>query len=442
MTLNQSILLPTPSHSVETSAKVMETTQRVETPTPDKASGPLATVNAQADELDFATSSPPEYTPPGFKAWVESRAHEIQSLASDDFSDLQFLEPILDGKRIIQLGEDDHRTREQSLMKVRLIQYLHQELGYEVIAFESGLLDCYLTYQQIENYAPQDAMERSIHGVWYTEAVFPLFEYLLDTSNSSSPLILAGFDIQPSGLKFDASADFYYELLVDLDREYAREIKTLEESPPVGRPEDWDKPVREMLEYEKKVLYEGLVRYFEEHAEVMDDSFPKYPEAVAAARQGAWSRARYIEQISAEHSRYESLNIRDQGMAQNVKFLAEELYPNKKIIIWAANKHITKSPSEEHWKNMGVYLADHFGDSLYTIGLFGYRPPTIGEGLIDLLHIYGSPYLFLELEQPDTSGESRFQPRLLNYQYSPDVYYDGLIFLDQISYPEYLPENE
>lgn len=271
----------------------------------------------------------------------------------------------------------------------------------------------------------------------------PTFEYLKDTFRSSSPLILTGFDIQPSGLKFDASADFYYELLVDLDREYAREIKTLEESfLPVRRSEDWGKLFTERFVNEKKATYEGLTQYLEDHAEALDDSFPEYPEAVAVARQGAWSRARYFEQLSTELSSQESVNIRDRAMAGSVQFLAEELYPDKKIILWAHNRHSAEHVSSQHVKNMGVFLADHFGDSLYTIGLFGYRPPTIGEGLIDLLHLYGSPHLFLELEQPDTRDESRFQPRLPGYQYSPEVYFDGLIFLDQITYPEYLPVND
>lgn len=441
-TSKQSMPSPTPPQSVGLAAKATETIQPTKTPIHEKASGPLATAYAQASGVDFATSSPSTDIPPGFEAWVQNQSYEIQSLTADDFSDLQFLEPILEGKRIVQLGEDDHWTREQSLMKGRLIQYLHQELGYEVIAFESGLLDCYLTYQQIEDYAPQEAMERSIHWVWYTEAVLPLFEYLKDTSHSASPLILAGFDIQPSGIKFGDSADFYYQLLVDLDREYAREIMSLEESfLPLGWREDWDKPVAEGLE-EKKVVYEGLARYLEDHAEALEDIYSEYPEAVAVARQGAWSRARFIEQIDPKLSFREDINIRDRAMAGNVQFLAEELYPDKKIIIWAANRHSAEHVASQHWKNMGVYLADHFGDSLYTIGLFGYRYPMVGEDLIDLLHLYGSPYLFLDLEQPDTSDENRYQPRLPSYQYSPEVYYDGLIFLDQITYPEYLPVNE
>lgn len=312
-----------------------------------------------------------------------------------------------------------------------------------MIAFESNLLDCYLTNQHLETFKSQEAIG-CLSKPWRTESVLPLFEYLSSQADSASPLILAGFDSQTGFI--ENSPEFFHALLIEYDPEFARKIRLLESTYQTmsltGTKKDLDIAVSEFSDFHDLIaFYDELAYYLEVNAEDIEKSYSDNPNHVGVARQIAWSKARFLEEISAEHSRYEELNIRDQAMAQNVKFLAEELYPDKKIIIWAANRHSAEHVSSPHWKNMGVYLADHFGDSLYTIGLFGYRHPMVGEDLIDLLHLYGSPYLFLELEQPDTGDESQYQPRLPGYQYSPEVYYDGLIFLDQISYPEFLPAN-
>ena len=43
----------------------------------------------------------------------------------------------------MQLGESGHGVREFNLAKVRLIRFLHEEMGFDVLAFESGLFECW-----------------------------------------------------------------------------------------------------------------------------------------------------------------------------------------------------------------------------------------------------------------------------------------------------------
>src|SRR5690606_1065578 len=76
--------------------------------------------------------------------WVRSNYHPIRSLTSGDFSDLEFLGPLLRGKRVVQLGENGHGVAEFNSVKVRLIKYLHRDLGFDLVAFESGIWDCWV----------------------------------------------------------------------------------------------------------------------------------------------------------------------------------------------------------------------------------------------------------------------------------------------------------
>ena len=67
-------------------------------------------------------------------------------------------------------------------------------------------------------------------------------------------------------------------------------------------------------------------------------------------------------------------NIRDQGMAENITFLLERLYPGRKIVVWAHNFHIQHDGPElsEGNYNMGSYLVQRHRDELYSVGLFMY----------------------------------------------------------------------
>ncbi len=55
-----------------------------------------------------------------------------------DFDDLLFLADILQDKRVVILGETGHRDGLAFKAKVRLIKYLHEQLGYNLIAFEGA----------------------------------------------------------------------------------------------------------------------------------------------------------------------------------------------------------------------------------------------------------------------------------------------------------------
>jgi len=127
----------------------------------------------------------------------------IRTLAAtdDDFTDLGFLRETLRGVRIVQLGEQTHGDGATFEAKVRLIKFLHQELGFGVVAFESGLYDCRMAWDRIR--AGDDASaaaQAAIFSLWSESAqVAPLWPYLAQEASSKQPLILAGFDSQFTG---------------------------------------------------------------------------------------------------------------------------------------------------------------------------------------------------------------------------------------------------
>src|SRR5690349_6407715 len=121
-------------------------------------------------------------------AWVKGAAHPIRSLTYDgDFSDLRFLATALQGKRLVQLGESGHGVSEFSLAKLRLIKYLHEELGYDVIAFESSLFACWDADARAESLGANGLLVSCPFTVWHVAEVLPLFEYVESTKKTARP---------------------------------------------------------------------------------------------------------------------------------------------------------------------------------------------------------------------------------------------------------------
>src|SRR5262245_22132107 len=75
--------------------------------------------------------------------WLRANAAPITQVApgSTDFADLRRVGEAIGNARIVLLGEQSHGDGTVFLLKARLIEYLHRELGFDVLAFESGLYD-------------------------------------------------------------------------------------------------------------------------------------------------------------------------------------------------------------------------------------------------------------------------------------------------------------
>jgi erythromycin esterase len=71
--------------------------------------------------------------------WLAQNALPLSSLTTGVSTvDLQPLKDVLDGVRIVGLGEATHRTREFFQLKHRLLEFLVTEMGFSVLAMEAS----------------------------------------------------------------------------------------------------------------------------------------------------------------------------------------------------------------------------------------------------------------------------------------------------------------
>lgn len=314
-------------------------------------------------ELRIEASDMPA-VPPDWADDVRGRSHPLRSLSSDDFSDLQFLKPLLAGKRVVQLGESGHGVAEFNLAKVRLVKFLHQQMGYEVIAFESSLSQCQQADKAIGSVGPASVMRGCIFGIWHNTAVITLFDYLAQARQSGKPLILAGFDTQDSAgpavnatRGLDAMLD---ALKSPLRTELAANEKRL-------------RMPHKMLD---GASVAQLAAFYEAAAEAIASKRAQLagtglaPVEIDMAAQSARSRASLARLLGVPAGSAEGTAIRDAGMAANLAFVLDRLFPTRKIIVWSHNAHIAYQRPQGMPKPMGAYLAERRKAEVYSIGLY------------------------------------------------------------------------
>ena len=120
----------------------------------------------------------------------------------NDFTDLNFLKKDLKGAEIVLLGEQAHGDGSSFAAKSRLAKFLHQEMDFDVLVFESSILDCKLAWDEIKSGSdPFIAFGKGVFKFWsVSEHTTEIIKYIGKQANTNKPLELAGFDLQFSGM--------------------------------------------------------------------------------------------------------------------------------------------------------------------------------------------------------------------------------------------------
>lgn len=328
-------------------------------------------------------------------AYLKKHAVPVRSIEAEDvdFADLEPLRQMIGSRRIVMLGESSHGDGATFAAKVRLIKFLHQRMGFDVFAFESGLYDTRKAWSALRAGAdPQAAVSTAIPATWSASLqAKPLWSYLAEASKTNHPLELAGFDMQFTG---SASQDHLWKDLRDFlagaklppsaNSAVSRVMDTLAlvaNDPAFIRNGSDFKNVgpEDQAAFEIAVRDLGLAIASlppgREPETVERDFWIQCLKSVASCLKMSWR----INLESRDKTVMDWVfNLRDRQMGDNLTWLAQRAYSGRKIVVWSAVRHISRHYDligipDEPFVPMGDWLDKAMGAEVYSLGFASYQ---------------------------------------------------------------------
>jgi erythromycin esterase len=308
-------------------------------------------------------------------AELRARAIPIASLApGTGHEDLAALDDIIGDARIVALGEATHGTAEFFRMKHRLIEYLVERKGFTVIAFEahwpvSEIADRYVKAGQG---TAATALKELGFWVWRTQEVRDLIDWMHAYNHApgrKQMLSFSSFDMQETKAATRCVIEVF-DRIGGADAETIRqyyhgtdELYSLMD--PVGLD-----PGARISDDEKARLRANVA----EALNLVDARSEALLKTISAADYRRVRQCAAIVQqasLPGASTEIEIVNSRDKAMADNVRWLLDEAFPNEKIILWAHNGHVAAISQTPGLTPLGEHLRDLYGDSMRVIG-FGF----------------------------------------------------------------------
>lgn len=307
---------------------------------------------------------------------------------AESFSDLTPLKQHIEDRRIVILGEPTHGDGTAFLAKSRLVKFLHQEMNFEVLAFEGGLYDLRLATERASS--PDEYLQAATNNLsrpWaQSKQVRPALHYYAETKTTDSPLHLVGID---GALRSPNDSVFVARLKIHLQsqNQWAQ----------VAEGTNFEHTLRTQLTNplalaRDTAAYRQFITRVDRLIQPLEDG---------SAQDEFW--ALMLENVKAQVQTgfQRSYEPRNRQMAHNLVWLAEEAYPEKKVVVWIASSHgvrnlssIERINEERSYKgqtSMGDVLAETFDGGIYTLGITAHGgeygafywddqdPKTIGE---------------------------------------------------------------
>ena len=286
---------------------------------------------------------------------------------NEDYQGYEQLKGVLDGKDIVFLGEQSHGEKTVYETKLKLIKYLHEEMGYNILAFEASFFECHVAWDSIQNGSDVRLMfGKSVPAIWsFTKEMKGITDYIQKTLTTDQPLVLLGFDNQWTsmlngsflpGLKKYLGNEKRDVLGDDSWHSFETTIEKFRTTRKISK-----------KEARKDTLFiNNLVRKLEK---------------IDNVEAGFWSQSLKSLKVFLSDSKL-GTDLRDYQMAKNIEWIRKQ-YLGEKIIGWAATSHILYESHSvrliglpgvlvnKYYRKhlfMGGYLKAKYPNQLFTIG--------------------------------------------------------------------------
>jgi len=299
-----------------------------------------------------------------FKDFVIKSATPIENIdpKNPNYDGFEKIAAAIGDSKVVFLGEQDHGDAPTFLAKTKIIQYLHEKLGFDVLVFESNFLGLNksLSYSKKLDFDTSQDYRDYIFPIW-TNCVecSDLFSYIDLSLSTENPFYVSGMDPQ---LNYNGEEPFPIDDIIQ---------KLVEED--IFQNDGERKAITKFLQVLIEDNYEAeLSREQIDSLYMFLNRARQELEATEFLYQAVSSLKGYA--LSVLDST-ESNNARDIQMGDNFLWLKDNVFADKKIIVWASSSHLFKGYRELPYAltetdsiNTGTLIADEIEDELYILG--------------------------------------------------------------------------
>ncbi len=301
-----------------------------------------------------------------FVEWAKAHASPINVDALiDDIRDLDPIKSIVGDARIVGFGESQHHVGEFSRMRSRLFRFLVNEMNFTTFVFECGVVEAKAAHDYV--LGVHDDADAAFVPIESGFSVWREFQDLLHWmrdynrgAGDARKLKFYGMDGSRRWMSTRNAVAFACDYLDQVNPDHGRMVR--DELLPLAEAISLENAGATLTEAVRD-LVRGLVdlvghlqieqmRYIELST---FEAFDWAHRASLVARQiGSILSATHADPKNAQRYRW---NIRDAGMAMELKWILEREGPEARLLVGAHNIHLQKAFAREDRATAGQHLS-------------------------------------------------------------------------------------
>jgi erythromycin esterase-like protein len=268
--------------------------------------------------------------PPGDPlAVVVGSARSLEMPGNENSPGLQQLDAIIGDAQVVMLGEPWHGDGAAITLRAELVRHLHEKKGFDVLVFESDFFGLTHGWQSVIRAGNVGRFAAdNVYPFWATTYVArPLWDYIDESLKKGKPLAVAGIDPKHVGAEsrreLPALMDSLFQAHTTLTAAQRAGFRGVLQKHLLN---DQYRPDTANL----KSFYAAL------------DAIQESIDLLPLAQRNSFA-AQEVKNLRASADYTWRGASRDRAMGENLAWIATQLYPGRKMIVWAHNNHVAMS---------------------------------------------------------------------------------------------------